>query len=277
MSDDGFTVHCLASGSSANAVLVACPDGALLIDAGLGMRALRRYVEERGVAPEAVAGICVTHEHGDHTAGAIPFATRWKTPLVATQGTFDAVVRGDAYGRQPASVILRRSDEAGVGPFTVRSFPTTHDAAAPCGFRVSWRGHAVALATDTGSVTPEWRDACAGCQLLVVEANHDVDRLRAGPYPPSLQRRILARDGHLCNEDAMDLVLAHTADHGPAAVWFAHLSEVNNTPAIVRRAWERAWRGAGMKDSPADTRIAGRDAPSLVHRAGASAVQRALF
>lgn len=277
MSRDGFSVYCLASGSSANSLLVTCPDGALLIDAGLGMRALRGYVQERGFGPEDVVGICVTHEHSDHTAAAVPWACRYKTPVIATAGTVAGLVKSDSARREPPHRTVRRDDEIGVGPFSVRSFATSHDAAAPCGFRVEWGGHAVAVATDTGCVTPEWRDACVGCQLLVVEANHDVWRLRAGPYPESLKRRILARDGHLCNEDAAELVLAHTAQHGPAAVWFAHLSETNNTPKLVRDTWAKRWRDEGLGASPAAVQIAGRDVPSLVFRSGSVAVQKSLF
>jgi len=274
---DGFAVHCLASGSSANCVLVTTPEGALLIDAGVGIRTLRGWLAERGVAPEAVHGICVTHEHGDHIAAAVPWACRHGAPLVATAGTVEAVARQDARRRTPPAVVVGRSDEVSVGPFVVRSFPTAHDAAEPCGFRVEWRGRAVALATDTGVATPEWRAACVGCELLVVEANHDLDRLRLGPYPPHLKRRILSATGHLDNRSAARFVLEHVSEHGPAAVWWAHLSEVNNTPGLVRKEWETAWKSAGLRASPAATAVAGRDVPSLVHRPGGTAVQRTLF
>jgi phosphoribosyl 1,2-cyclic phosphodiesterase len=274
---DGFAVHCLASGSSANCVLVTTPEGSLLLDAGIGVRTLGGYLKERGVDAESLCGICVTHEHGDHIAAAVPLSCRWKVPLVATRGTLDAVVRADSLRRDPPVKAMGRDDEAGVGPFTVRTFGVSHDAAEPCGFRVSWRGHALALATDTGVVTPGWRDAAVGCELLVVEANHDIERLRLGPYPVSLKRRILSADGHLDNRSAAQWVLAHTAEHGPTAVWWAHLSEVNNLPSLVVREWDQAWRSAGLRSSPAATSVAGRDVPSLVHRPGKVAVQPSLF
>ncbi|MGC4042534.1 MAG: MBL fold metallo-hydrolase [Armatimonas sp.] len=118
-----FTVHCLASGSSANAFLVTCPDGGILIDAGLGMRTLRRYIEERGIPPEKLAGICVTHEHHDHSVGAIPYACRWKVPVIGTEGTLTALQLQDAARREPLHTIIPRDGELTIGPFTVRSFP----------------------------------------------------------------------------------------------------------------------------------------------------------
>ncbi len=272
-----FTVHCLASGSSANAFLVTCPEGGILLDAGLGMRALRRYIEERGVPAGALSGICVTHEHHDHCAGAVPYACRWKVPLIATEGTLTALQDQDAARREPLHHVIPQGGELSVGPFQVRAFLTSHDAAEPCGFRVSWGESAVCIATDTGFVTPAWRDACIGCQILIVEANHDLHKLRFGPYPDHLKRRILASTGHLSNDAAVDLVLDHTEAHGPVTVWFAHLSEVNNTPNMVSGYWNRRWKAAGLKASPAVVEIARRDTPSLIWQAGQRAVQTTLF
>lgn len=272
-----FTVHCLASGSSANSFLVTCPDGGILIDAGLGMRTLRRYIEERGIPASELAGVCVTHEHHDHSVGAIPYACRWKVPVIGTEGTLTALQLQDTARREPPHTIIPCDEEITVGPFTVRTFPTSHDAAEPCGFRVGWKDNAVAVATDTGYVTPSWRDACQGCQLLVVEANHDIHKLRFGPYPEHLKRRILASTGHLSNNAAADLVLDHTDAHGPVTTWFAHLSEVNNTPGTVNAYWARRWKEAGFKSSPAAIEIALRDTPSLVWQAGQRAIQPSLF
>ncbi|WP_395139435.1 MBL fold metallo-hydrolase, partial [Armatimonas sp.] len=165
----------------------------------------------------------------------------------------------------------------GLGAFGTRALLTTHDAAEPCGFRVEVGSTSFVYATDTGSITPDVREACCGASLLVIEANHDIHRLRFGPYPEHLKNRILARTGHLSNNAAADLVLAHTLEHGPAAVWFAHLSEVNNTPGIVRAYWKRRWQEAGCAASPAAVEIAIRDSPSLVWHQGALAVQKSLF
>ena len=44
--------------------------------------------------------------------------------------------------------------------------------------------------------------AVSGCQALVLEANHDVDMVRRGPYPQRLKQRILGQRGHLNNGTA---------------------------------------------------------------------------
>lgn len=281
-----MTVYCLASGSSANSLLVVAGDGsALLVDAGLGVRTLKSEMEKRGVAPSALAGVLLTHEHIDHVRGAVPLARKYQVPLVATAGTLDALFAQD--GRDAPHRVLASAGEAGIGAFCVRAVPVSHDAIDPVGFRVAFGDAALAYATDTGTVTPEFRDACAGAALIAIESNHDIHKLRFGPYPEALKARILGRNGHLSNNAACDLILAHTEEHGASCFWLSHLSEVNNTPRMAMNYWKKRAREAGLKPcdarrgasafGPAYVEVALRDRPSLVYRTRSRAVQLALF
>ena len=272
---DYFTVYCLASGSSGNALLAVAGDAAILVDAGLGVRTLKRLLEERGVAPSSLTAVLLTHEHTDHVKGAIPFARKYNVPLVGTAGTLETLFAQER--RDAPHRVLAANEEGGFGAFAVRALPITHDAADPTGFRVAVGNSALAYATDTGTVTPELREACRGTSLIAIESNHDIHKLRFGPYPESLKARILARTGHLSNNAACDLILAHTADHGPVCVWLSHLSEVNNTPRMALGYWQKRFRAEGHKTSPAAVEVALRNKPSLIYRAHSRAVQLALF
>ena len=272
-----LTVYCLASGSSGNSLLVVAGGGeaALLVDAGLGVRTLRQQMEARGVCPSKLAGILLTHEHIDHVRGAVPLARKYQVPLYATAGTLDTLFAQER--RDAPYVILAAREEAGAGPFGVRAIPVSHDAIDPVGFRVTFGDQSLLYAVDTGTVTPELRDACKGVSLLAIESNHDIHKLRFGPYPDALKARILGRSGHLSNNAACDLVLAHTADNGPICVWLSHLSETNNTPRMALNYWKKRFRAEGHKNSPAAVEVALRDKPSLVYRTRSRAVQLALF
>lgn len=250
-------------------------EDALLVDAGLGVRTLRREMEARGVAPERLRGILLSHEHIDHVRGAIPLARKLRAPLIATSGTLDALFALER--RDAPHEVLPAGGETGAGVFGIRAVPVSHDAADPVGFRVSCGGAALAYAVDTGTVTPELRDACAGVSLLAIESNHDIHKLRFGPYPEALKARILGRNGHLSNNAACDLVLSHTADHGPVCVWLSHLSETNNTPRMALNYWKKRFRAEGHRTSPAAVEVALRDRPSLVYRTRSRAVQLAFF
>ncbi|GAB4460466.1 MAG: MBL fold metallo-hydrolase [Armatimonadaceae bacterium] len=268
-------MYCLASGSTANALLVVGGGAAILLDAGLGMRKLKNELERRGITPGQLTGILLTHEHGDHVRGAVALARKYGVPLIGTEGTLQTLFVQER--RETPHRVLAAGAEQGFGPFGVRALPVTHDAADPTGFRVEVGGQAVVYATDTGTVTPELRDACAGAALLAIESNHDIHKLRFGPYPDAVKARILGRTGHLSNNAACDLLLGHVEAHGPVCAWLSHLSEVNNTPRMALNYWKKRYQEAGHKSSPAAVEVALRDEPSLVFRARTHAVQLALF
>ncbi len=100
-------------------------------------------------------------------------------------------------------------------------------------------GVKVGIATDLGYMPPSVCDQLRGCDLLVIESNHDVEMLRGGPYPWSVKQRVMSRVGHLSN-DALADFFAGDYDGNATFVVLAHLSEQNNHPEIARRAAEKA-------------------------------------
>ena len=134
-----------------------------------------------------------------------------------------------------------------IGGLAIESFPTSHDAAESVGYALSAGGRKAAVVTDLGYVTGAVLRGIRGADLLVAEANHDVEWVQSGPYPYHLKARILGDRGHLSNEAGAEL--AWTAVEGGArTVVLAHLSHENNTPAraheVVRGVLER--RGAAV-------------------------------
>ena len=81
--------------------------------------------------------------------------------------------------------------------------------------------------------------------LAILEANHDVEALRSGPYPYYLKQRILGTEGHLCNEDAAQFAVT-LAENGASDIVLAHLSRDNNTPTMALNAVAAALDGAGL-------------------------------
>ena len=137
----------------------------------------------------------------------------------------------------------------------MRCFPTSHDVSESVGWRVA--GSSVfALATDTGCVTPELVSALAGAETVLIEANHDPDMLRAGPYPWYLKRRILSERGHLSNDDCAALA-CRLAESGTRQIVLGHLSRENNSPALAFRTVSAALagKGAALYVAPAEDRF----------------------
>ena len=129
-----------------------------------------------------------------------------------------------------------------LGPCTVPPFPTSHDAPGSCGFRLDSPEGSAGILTDTGFVTEEARQVLSGVDLAVLEANHDVETLRSGPYPYYLKQRILGACGHLSNNDAAFLA-QRLAASGTRQFVLAHLSRENNTPERARQTVSLALSG----------------------------------
>ena len=227
-------VTSLASGSTGNALLVeAGPQGRtkLLIDAGLNGRLLVNRLRQLAVPPSLLQGVLVTHEHSDHIIGLPTLMKRFAIPAIADARTLGAIEEsGDKLGyTTPLSVGSRIV----IGDIAVRSFPVSHDAVAPCGYLLKADGCCVCIAIDSGKVTKTMLKMMKQADLLIIESNHDRQRLLNGPYPYALKQRILSAKGHLSNDQAAEAVLHTWRPDGIRWVWLSHLSLINNTPELA--------------------------------------------
>lgn len=243
----------LGSGSSGNALLVQAGQTTVLVDAGFGPRILASRLRQAGVTPQSISAILLTHEHSDHACGALAFAAQYGIPLVADPRTLAAILAQATSSAQPSAatcdverVELPVARSTKLGDLEVRSFPISHDAVAPCGYLLATGAWRVCVVTDTGEAGAAVVEAMRGAHLIVLEANHDKDRLLAGPYPWHLKRRILGPTGHLSNEQA-SAALFSVLDDGPRWVWLAHLSRTNNTPDLARAQVRDYLRQRGLR------------------------------
>src|SRR5437867_6825025 len=119
-------VSILASGSGGNACVVESGRTRVLVDAGLSARELEKRLAARGMEPETIRAVFVTHEHADHSSGALVFSQRWECPVFTTSGTADAIgLEGDLFSPFVRVVAGR---EGRIGEIGFRSFATPHDA-----------------------------------------------------------------------------------------------------------------------------------------------------
>jgi phosphoribosyl 1,2-cyclic phosphodiesterase len=233
----------LGSGSRGNAVALRVDGVSLLVDAGFGPRALLRRAEVAGLPLEPLAGIVLTHEHGDHARGAAALARRAGCPLVGTAGTLRVV--GGA--RTEARLLAPFGETLRLGPFTVAAARTPHDAREPVAVAVTdAQGRRVAVAWDLGRATGAVRHLLRGVHVLVIEANHDEVMLRTGPYPAAVRQRIGGSTGHLSNRLAADLA-AEACSPALEAVILAHVSELCNDGETALRTVRSALRARGFR------------------------------
>ncbi|MDJ0783683.1 MAG: MBL fold metallo-hydrolase [Desulfosarcinaceae bacterium] len=217
----------LASGSKGNAVYLSSGETRILVDAGLSGREIERRMAERQLSAADLNAILVTHEHADHLQGVGVLSRRYQIPIHISRRTAQAA--GGRLGRVAALTHFRCGSRFQIGDLEIHPFTTTHDAADSAGFTVRCNGCKAGIATDLGLATELVKRHLTGCQLLVLEANHDPQMLIDGPYPWPLKQRIRGRNGHLSNAQCRDL-LGELLHPGLLHVILAHLSENNNSP-----------------------------------------------
>ena len=222
------SVQSLGSGSAGNALLIQRGEHLLLLDCGVGIRTIRQALTARNRRLDQIEAIVLTHEHIDHVR-TIPQVIGGTTPVIATPGTFDMLRIAERH-RHPIGP--RQSIE--IGGMRLWALPVAHDAKEPCGYLIEMPETRITVITDLGAWHERLAGAVAVSDLVILEANHDEEMLRRGPYPPHLKRRVASAVGHLSNRDC-GTALAGIARRGGTRpdVWLAHLSDTNNRPALA--------------------------------------------
>jgi len=204
-----------------------------MLDAGLSGRCITTRMERVGVDPKELCAILLTHEHSDHACGAGVLSRRYKVPIHANENTLVC----SNIGPVDRTAIFRTLHPFSIGPFTVRPLPISHNAAEPNAFHITCEGRGFLLATDLGRVNNEVFAALREVDMAMIEANHDLDMLIRGPYPPMLKSEIRSDRGHLSNLDCARALWATFSEE--RRVFLAHLSENNNTPELARKTVAR--------------------------------------
>jgi phosphoribosyl 1,2-cyclic phosphodiesterase len=250
----------LASGSSGNAALLSTGKTRILIDAGLSMKELGRRLALIGEDLAEIDAILITHEHSDHVSG-IPVLARnrkLRAVMYLSRLTEPSIDWGET---RPERLELFQSGSGfQVGDVAVQSFGIPHDAVDPVGFAFAAEGVRIAIATDLGYVPESIKFHLKRTDLLLLEANHDLDMLKVGPYPWSVKQRVMSRVGHLSNK-AMGDFLIEDLDSSTHRLVLGHLSEHNNHPAIVQMVATQCLEQRGLRTT---VEIAKHQEPSEV-------------
>jgi phosphoribosyl 1,2-cyclic phosphodiesterase len=224
----------LASGSSGNSAVVTSGDTTVLVDVGVSALQIRRRLEAFGRDPDHVSGILITHEHSDHICGLEVLLKRHQIPVWATHGTWSALP-----GRATGGGEVSSGREFRIGDLRITPVATSHDAREPVAFVFDDGDRRIGVCTDTGVFTGLLDQRMAGCEVLLLETNHDADMLRNGPYPWPLKQRIASRVGHLANHQSTE-ALDRLRSPALRAVAGLHLSEKNNSPRLAEASMREA-------------------------------------
>ncbi|MCI6491287.1 MAG: MBL fold metallo-hydrolase [Prevotella sp.] len=238
----------LGSGSSGNCYYLQTADDALLIDAGVGLRTLKKHLHNYGLRLDSVKHILITHDHADHVKSVGIISSEYNIPVYAINEVHNGIYRNYCVPRKiPADNVrhISKGEKIRLGDFIVTPFAVPHDSSGNVGYRIEAEGVTFCLMTDVGHVTEEMQDYIAEANYLVIEANYDVEMLKNGPYPQHLKVRIDGPTGHLSNV-ACGEAIANYATTCLKRVWLCHLSEENNHPVLALKTVEQTLRSYGI-------------------------------
>lgn len=242
------TVCVVSSGSAGNCTYVGDGHAGVLIDCGLSTKQVMTRLSESGLANAPISAVLVTHEHSDHVAAAgvlsRHFAKRGKPlPFFMTPGTAKSI---DPRSMPDGIERVTPGDIVPIGHLRGECFPVPHDTAEPVGWRVHLGSITVGVVTDLGKPTRLVVDQLRGCDVAVLEFNHDEELLMNGHYPYWLKQRIKSNHGHLSNRQSQELLAGALSPRLKTLV-LGHLSEENNRPDLALAACRATLAEAGAE------------------------------
>ena len=226
----------IASGSSGNCIYIGSDDTHILIDAGISRKKIEEGLNSIDVSLKDIDAVFVTHEHIDHIKGLGVMSRKDGIPIYSTDGTINGIKAATSLGNIDSDYyhIIEADTDIHLKDMTIHSFSVSHDANEPVAYSVYCDNNKASVITDLGYYDDYIIDNLENSDMMLVEANHDINMLQIGSYPYYLKQRILGNKGHLSNELSGRLlcdILHDNLKH----IMLGHLSKENN---YARLAYE---------------------------------------
>lgn len=257
----------IASGSSGNCIYIGNQENRFLVDAGISRKRIVEGLSSMNIDPATLSGIFITHEHIDHIGGLGVLLRKYRIPVFATARTIDQILQTKSLGKVDASLFESVAPDCPIqmNGVTIEASSVLHDAADPVCYTFIDDTSKVGIATDFGTYDDYLVEKMAGCESILVEANHDLNMLMVGPYPYPLKRRIMGNKGHLSNERAgqfLSKIMHKDLKH----IFLGHLSKENNYSELAYETvkCELDLHGIDLNAYDIRMQVAGRDEPTYM-------------
>ena len=225
----------LNSGSNANCYYIGNSHEAVLVDAGLSCRETEKRMKQSGLSMDSVKALFISHEHTDHINGMRGISKKYQLPVFITGATF----RNTNMHIDPHLVhSFKHAKPVVIGNLSITPFRKSHDASDPHSFMISGHGINIGVITDIGYACKQVIRYFRQCQAIFLESNYCDDMLKNGSYPPYLKKRIRSDEGHLSNDQALELFRQYRSTDLRLLI-LSHLSKNNNKPELVETLFKR--------------------------------------
>lgn len=253
----------IASGSSGNCIYAGNDNTNILVDVGVSAKRIENGLSSIDIKPDTVQAILVTHEHSDHISGLGVMSRKYHIPIYATIETAKAIMNMKNLGEIEKDLFhfIEPNETFMVNDISVNPFSTSHDASNSVCYTMQSNGRKVGIATDLGKFDDYIMSNLEDSDILMLEANHDVNMLMVGKYPYYLKQRILGDKGHLSNKASAELI-CKLMNSRLQHVILAHLSKENNYEELAYETVSCELHSQGCEF--AGLSVANRDMPSHI-------------
>lgn len=237
----------LASGSSGNCYYLGYKDYGILVDAGIGIRTIRKHLKDAGISIDSILAVFITHDHADHIKAVGHLGEKLHIPIYTTKRIHEGINKSYCMTEKLHSSVryLEKEEPMQLHDFRITSFEVPHDGVDNVGYCIEINDRVFSFATDLGEITPVAAQYICKANYLVLEANYDEEMLKMGPYPVYLKQRISGKNGHLSNSAAADF-LAENITESMQYIWLCHLSKDNNHPELAYKTIEWKLKSKGV-------------------------------
>ncbi len=238
----------LASGSSGNCYYLANEHTSILIDAGIGVRTIKKQLKEFGLSLESISAVLVTHDHIDHVKAVGHLGEKGKIPIYTTRQIHSGIEHNYCISKklETSARYIEPEQPFAIGDFNITAFDVPHDSHGNVGYLIECEGKKLCLVTDAGHITEAISTHLCQADYLVLETNYDETMLQMGPYPAYLKERILSPTGHLSNREAAEFLMNNYTPKWKY-IWLCHLSKDNNHPDLAYKTIEMYLNQIGVK------------------------------
>lgn len=172
----------LASGSSGNCYYLGTDTYGILIDAGIGIRTIKKTLRDINVAMESIRAVFVTHDHADHIKAVGHLGEKMNIPVYTTARIHTGINRSYCMTEKLHSSVryLEKEQPMELEDFHIESFEVPHDGTDNVGYCIEIDGKVFSFLTDLGEITPTAAKYIRKANYLILEANYDDEMLKMG-------------------------------------------------------------------------------------------------
>lgn len=219
-----INIKSFGSGSAGNAYLIDDGISQILIECGIKLELVKQKMM---FDFRRVAGMCISHEHGDHSKEIKKVLDSTSIDIFASNGTLNALNVPNYRAN-----VLEIGKSVQIGTWKVWAFDVNHDAAEPTGFLFKNQlGEQLLFVTDTYYVKYKFKEITH----MMIETNYSLDIIREKVakehFQTFLKNRIIK--SHFEFENAKEFIKTNMSEQ-LQEVWLLHLSDSNSNEEVFK-------------------------------------------